>query len=258
MSARRFTGERLHEGAELFAVDLARHQAAYELAARHGRGRSVLDLGCGSGYGSAQLARSGCEVVGVDRVSPDGEHRGTARFVLADLGAMPLRPRCFDLVVSFQVVEHLTDPQPYLDAIAGLMRPDGLAILTTPNLMTSDGVNPYHVHEYTSEELADLLAGYFKDVEMQGVGMSPPIRAYMEARSARIARIMRIDPLGLRNLLPRTCLEQLFAWFALLVRRRAEQGEGTPNATWQDFPIGAPAPNDIDLVALCRSPRAGP
>jgi SAM-dependent methyltransferase len=255
MRARRFTGERLHEGASLFAVDMARHQAAYELALHHGRDTRVLDLGCGSGYGSAQLARGGAQVVAVDRVVPDAAHRGAASFVLADLNAMPLRARSFDLVVSFQVVEHLEDPTAYLAAIARLVRPEGLAILTTPNLLTSDGVNPYHVHEYTSEELAALLARYFDDVEMQGVGMSTPVRDYMEARSARIQRIMRLDPLKLRDRLPKPLIEKLFAFFALVVRRRTQGGDGTPDASWQDFPIGPPSPSDIDLVALCRNPR---
>ena len=255
MSARRFTGERLHEGDALFAVDLARHRAAYELAAEYGAGHTVLDLGCGSGYGSAYLSGRVTRVVGVDRVPPDAAHRARAQFLQADLAAMPIREYSFDLVVSFQVIEHLSDPTLYLDAIARLLRPEGLAILTTPNRLTSDGVNPYHVHEYTSEELADLLSRHFDRVEMQGVGMSPPVRAYMRARSARIARIMRLDPLRLRERLPRGLIERLFAGFARLVRQRTQRGEGTPQASWRDFPIGPPDPADIDLVALCRAPR---
>ena len=257
MSATRFTGERLHEGSDLFAVDMARHHAAYDLALRHGRGLRVLDLGCGSGYGSARLGEGGAAVVAVDRVAPDTAHRAAAHYVLADLNAMPFCAGSFDLVVSFQVVEHLTDPTAYLEAIARLVRPEGLAILTTPNRLTSDGVNPYHVHEYTSEELHDLLGRHFVDVAMQGVGMSPPVRAYMDARSARIRKIMRLDPLGLRDALPRALVEKLFAFFARVVRRRTQEGDGTPDATAADFPIGPPAPTDIDLVALCRGPRVG-
>ena len=253
----RFTGERLHQGAALFAVDLARHEAAYELALRHAgvTGARVLDLGCGSGYGSAQLARGGARVVGVDRVTPDAAHRASAAFVLGDLNALPLRECSFDLVVSFQVIEHLRDPAAYLEAIARLVRPEGQALLTTPNRLTSDGVNPYHVHEYTGEELAGLLFRYFEDVALQGIGMSAPVRAYMDARSARIRKIMRLDPLGLRERLPRALVEKLFAFFARVVRRRTHDGDGTPDVSSQDFPIGPARPDDIDLVALCRAPR---
>ena len=70
-----------------------------------------------------------------------------------NLNHLPLAGRSFDLVVSFQVIEHLEDPTRYVDAIADLLRADGLALVTTPNLLMSDGVNPYHVHEYEADEL---------------------------------------------------------------------------------------------------------
>jgi 2-polyprenyl-3-methyl-5-hydroxy-6-metoxy-1,4-benzoquinol methylase len=100
-------------------VDLARHQAAYELArGRLPRGR-VLDLGCGSGYGAASLASDHPCVVGLDRIRPDrASRRGGARFVQARLEGVPFAPRSFELIASFQVIEHLEDPSGYLDAIA--------------------------------------------------------------------------------------------------------------------------------------------
>jgi SAM-dependent methyltransferase len=251
-----FTGERLHEGDALFGVDLARHRAAYEFArGRIGSGR-VLDLGCGSGYGTASLAGRGATVVGVDRIAPDAASRASgAHFLRADIAALPLCAGAFDLVASFQVIEHLEDPGAYLDAIARFLRPGGAALLTTPNVLTSDGVNPYHVREYRADELAERLGERFAEVEVRGVGMSAPVRAYMEARSKRIRRIVRLDPLRLRERLPRAWIERLFADFALLVRRQTAGAEGAPAATWRDFPVGPPEDDCIDLLALCRGPR---
>jgi hypothetical protein len=77
----------------------------------------------------------------------------------------------------------------------------------------------------------------------------------MRARSRRIQRIMRLDPLRLRDRLPRGLVERLFAAGALLVRRRAESSEGTPEASWHDFPIEPVREDSIDLLALCRRPR---
>jgi SAM-dependent methyltransferase len=255
-----FTGERLHEGDALFSLDLARHRAAYEYArSRIGDarpGERVLDLGCGAGYGTALLAGSDAMLVGVDRIHPDASSRvAGSHFVRADLYGLPLRERSFDLVVSFQVIEHLVDPTHYLRAIAGFLREGGLAVMTTPNLLRSDGVNPYHVHEYRADELADTLRPWFHEVEVLGVGMSDPVREAMAARSRRIQRIMRMDPLRLRDRLPRRVVEQLFAAFAVLVRRRGAAAEGTPEATWRDFPIEPADPGSIDLLALCRRPR---
>lgn len=256
MSRTLFTGERLHEGDRLFAVDLARHRAAYAFArSRIGVGR-VLDLGCGTGYGTAELTGAGARIVGIDRIRPDDESRvGGALFVRADLRGLPLAERSFDHVVSFQVIEHLEDPKPYLEAIARLLRPDGLAILTTPNALLSDGVNPYHVHEYRSEELSRCLSEHFGEVEMLGVGMSEAVRRHMAERSRRIRRIMRLDPLRLRDRLPRGLLLRLFAAFAVLVRRRAKTGEGTPEVGPDDFPIEPARDDAIDWLAMCRKPR---
>jgi SAM-dependent methyltransferase len=222
-----FTGERLHAGDELFAVDLARHEAA----------------------------ESHPRVLGLDRVPPDARQRGRGHFVRADLRGIPLAARRFGLVVSFQVIEHLTDPTDYLEAIASMLAPGGLAMITTPNVLMSDGVNPYHVHEYRADELAERLRRHFREVEVLGIGASEPIHRYLAARSRRIRRIMRLDPLRLRERLPRPLVEWLFARFAVLVRRRTGGAEGQPAASWRDFPVGAADARCLDLLALCRQPR---
>lgn len=258
MNARRFTGERLHAGDALFSVDIARHQAAYQLARQHVRAGRVLDLGSGSGHGTRELESQGVLLVGVDRVAPDpntaNEYRAS-EFVRADLNGLPFREAAFDLVVSFQVIEHLEDPSEYLGAIARLVQRDGLAILTTPNLLMSDRANPYHVHEYVAPELEARLREYFAEVELFGIGMSPVVREYMEARSRRIQRILRLDPLRLRDRLPRAFIQMLFAQCALLVRRKTHREEGVPETTWRSFPIGPIEADSIDLLALCRQPR---
>jgi SAM-dependent methyltransferase len=256
VSVRRFTGERLHEGDALFRLDLARHHAAYAWArARISDGR-VLDLGSGAGHGAASLAGAGASVFAVDRVAPDPEPAASdVLFLRADIDALPLADRAFDLILSFQVIEHLIDPGPYVETLARLLRLDGAAILTTPNVLQSDGVNPYHVHEYEAGELALRLRERFDEVEMFGVGMTPPVRATMAARSRRIQRIMRLDPLRLRERLPRALVLRLFAGFAQLVRRATSRSDGAPDVSWRDFPVGGPEPDCVDLLALCRRPR---
>jgi SAM-dependent methyltransferase len=250
-----FTGERLHSGDDLFAVDLARHEAAYQLVRQRLAQGRVLDLGCGSGHGTASLAAHHPRVVGLDRIPPDARHRGAGHFVRADLRGLPFAPASFELVLSFQVIEHLEDPAEYLEGIARLMTPTGAAVLTTPNLLMSDGVNPFHVHEYMADELGERLRARFHEVEILGVGATEPVLAYLAARSARIRRIMHLDPLGLRNLLPRPLVEWLFGRLAKLVRRRTASDEGAPEVGWRDFPLGAADDRCLDLLAVCHRPR---
>ncbi|MCZ6783885.1 MAG: class I SAM-dependent methyltransferase, partial [Proteobacteria bacterium] len=126
--------------------------AAYAFAEGLAADARVLDLGCGTGYGCARLAGVARDVVAVDRIAPDPSHRGERlHYVRSDLGGIPLAAERFDLVLSFQVIEHLPDPGPYLDAIARVLRPGGTAVLTTPNLLLSERENPFHVHEYEAD-----------------------------------------------------------------------------------------------------------
>ncbi len=256
MSEVSFTGERLHDRDQLFGVDLARHRAAYRSAIERAGKGSVLDLGSGTGYGTVELAASLDGATGLDRVPPLQASRtpGT-RFVQADLRAIPFAPRSFDLVVSFQVIEHLEDPTAYLSAISRTLRRDGEALITTPNVLTSLGVNPYHVHEYGADELQRTLEAWFWEVEILGIGATEPVRRYLEARRRRIERIMRLDPLGLRDRLPRGWIEFLFAKLAVLVRRGVQAEGALPEVTPEDFPIGAVTDDCLDLLAICRSPR---
>jgi 2-polyprenyl-3-methyl-5-hydroxy-6-metoxy-1,4-benzoquinol methylase len=262
MSRVTLTGERLDDDHALYGPDLARHRAAYLFAIERIRERSgtggcrVLDLGCGNGYGSAELGDAGGRVVALDRIEPDPQHRrpGLA-YVRGDLAGVPLAERRFDLVVSFQVIEHLEDPTAYLDAIARAMRAEGTALVTTPNVLQSDGVNPFHVHEYEAEELRAVLLRHFEDVEMLGVGMSPRAARYQADRLRRIRRIMRLDPLGIRNRLPRSWIDWLFARFSIVVRRGIQKGEGLPDLGTDDFPVGPSTADSLDLLAVCRRPR---
>lgn len=255
-----FTGERLHESEALFGVDLLRHRAAYHEAIRIAREmgvRRVLEMGSGTGYGAAELAEELPWVVAVDRVAPLANGRkSAAHFLRADLEAMPLRGRTFDLIVSFQVIEHLADPRKYLEALARHLKPSGVALVTTPNRSSSDGENPFHVHEYEAAELSALLEAHFKSVAMQGISARGAALRYHQDRLARIRRIVRIDPLGLRRRIPRGVVEWLFARLAIVVRRGIARGNGLSGIRLEDFPIEAAHPDSLDLMAVCRAPRA--
>ena len=255
-SEQRLTGERLDASSQLYAADLARHRVAYRFAeARVGTG-SVLDLGCGTGYGSAELAGHQARVIGMDRVAPSvSARRSAARFVRGELRGLPFASTRFDLVVSFQVIEHLLDPTNYLREIARVLRPSGALLLTTPNLLQSERENPYHVHEYTAGELEAALSGCFGRVEMFGVFATGPAARFQAERLRRIQRITRLDPLGLRHRLPRPLVEWLFARLSLLVRLAARRSGAVEVVREEHFPIGPAGSECLDLLAVCHEPR---
>ncbi len=253
------TGERLDADDALFGVDLLRHRAAYREAIRVAQARSarrLLELGSGTGYGARELAEALPFVVALDRVAPSTKARASgAHFLRGDLSAVPLAGRRFDLVVSFQVVEHLADPRPYLRVIAQALEPDGVALVSTPNRLESDGENPFHVHEYEAEELRALLEQRFEQVELLGLSVRGEALRFHRERLRRIQRIVRLDPLALRRRLPRPLVEWLFARFARLVRRGIANHDAIPYAAPDEFFFEPAHAASLDLFAVCRRPR---
>lgn len=117
----------------------AEHFARYAWAAQFALGKRVLDAACGMAYGTAMLAAAGAsETVGVDLDSEviakadAGAPPGT-RFVVGDLRKLPFDDGEFDLVVCFEAIEHVTEPELVLDELSRILSHNGVLIVSTPN-----------------------------------------------------------------------------------------------------------------------------
>jgi SAM-dependent methyltransferase len=150
----------------------AEHVVRYRWAAALAEGRRVLDAGCGTGYGAELLASEGAAaVVGVDvdvevveAARRDGS--GAVRFAAADVRELPADLGTFDLVVCFEVLEHIDEPEAALDRLAAALAPDGLLVVSSPNRDVYPPGNPFHKHEFTPGELADALSERFAQVRL--------------------------------------------------------------------------------------------
>jgi len=261
LNAQTYTGERPGWG-EGFEYDYSRHVAAYRYVATLAGGRSVLDAGCGEGFGTQTLADVAERVLGVD-YSPVavGECRRlwkkpNLRFERLDLTTPDGFAETFDLVVNFQVIEHIDDPLPFLHGLRERLAPGGRLVLTTPNRLRTISENPYHVREYTPAELHALLSGVFDDVEVLGVHGNAKVEEFDAGRARAVRRILRLDPLGLRRLLPEKLLLFAFARLARVVRRAAAGSTSSPASpiTPDDFFVTAGGVEQaLDLVAVCGS-----
>jgi SAM-dependent methyltransferase len=172
-----FTGERVMPGQ--VDPDLwNEHYARYAFAARLCRGRRVLDLGCGDGYGTTELALSAASVVGIDvaaEVVAGAEKlysRPNVRFVPASAARLPLPDESFDLVVAFEVIEHLAEWRELIQEARRVLAPNGQFIVSTPNKAFysasrgAAGPNPFHVHEFEFDEFHEELARVFPHVAL--------------------------------------------------------------------------------------------
>jgi SAM-dependent methyltransferase len=182
-----FTGERIIPGQ--VDVDLwNEHLARYAFAARAAAGKRVLDVGCGTGYGSAALQPEAASVVGVDPAPEALDYARRFRGVQlaqASATALPLASASFDLVVCFEVIEHLPDWPALLAEARRVLTPEGALIVSTPNksfyaeTRRDSGPNPFHEHEFEYAEFRDALSRVFPHVAMyledhvEGIGFHP-------------------------------------------------------------------------------------
>jgi 2-polyprenyl-3-methyl-5-hydroxy-6-metoxy-1,4-benzoquinol methylase len=163
----RFIPDQMGEG-----LVAAEHLGRYWCAAQFAKGRRVLDAGCGIGYGSNILAEAGAaEVTGVDIAEPviEAARMGAASgvsFQPGDVAALDLPADSFDLVVCFEVIEHVEDTDAVLDELARVLAPGGLLFISSPNRDRYVPGNPHHRFEFTPEELRTALDRRFGQVRL--------------------------------------------------------------------------------------------
>jgi SAM-dependent methyltransferase len=186
-----------------------RHEVVYERLAARCADRDVLEAGCGEGYGADLIADVARRVIGLDYDKSAVEHV-KARYprvemLHANLASLPLPDAAVDVVVNFQVIEHLWDQGQFVAECLRVLRPAGELLMSTPNRITfspdSDTpVNPFHTRELNAAELTELLsAAGFRIEGVFGVYHGPRL-AELDARNggsiidAQIARALAEAP----------------------------------------------------------------
>jgi SAM-dependent methyltransferase len=180
---------------------LALHLKRYEFARPWCRDRAVLDAGCGVGYGAAHLAEVAASVVGVDRdedaiaYARERYARPNLELRVGDLLDLAVADGSFDVVCSFETIEHLDDVDAFLAEVVRVLRPDGVFLVSTPRVdeTTAAPENPFHRVELSPGDFEALLRRSFREVELYG---------QRRLQTARHRLMQRVDVLGLRRRLP--------------------------------------------------------
>lgn len=223
---------------------VSQHLAAYAFTRPFVRGKRVLEIGFGEGFGAAYLAEAAAEVIGID-AAPGNIPRAQAKYARGNLQFLQMEgarldfpDQSFDVVGSFQVIEHIPEPQlpDYLTEIRRVMRLDGVCCLSTLNL--EHNMKPgkpyqklcYHEKEFTGAELRALLERVFPSVTLYGLYLRPKHALYQ-----------RLKKWGLHRWGPPS-VNPIARFYA---RSTVDDFKTTP----------AVSPAALDLIAVCKTQR---
>jgi ubiquinone/menaquinone biosynthesis C-methylase UbiE len=193
-----FTGERFTP--ECVREMWLEHWHRYAFALAWAPGRRVLDAACGEGYGAALLARAGARVTAVDLSAEAIDHARrrygdlpNLEFTQADVAELSRWPDgSFDLIVSFETLEHLEAQDAMLAGFRRLLAPGGLVLVSTPDRrIYSDATgyrNEFHVRELYRDEFESLLARHFGAFRLLGQKLLFQSILFDAAASPRVAR----------------------------------------------------------------------
>jgi O-antigen biosynthesis protein len=169
-----FTGERLT--ASIHGQIEIEHYHRYLYSRGFCRDRDVLDVASGEGYGAAQLAQVARQVVGVEIAGPTAVSaaanfpRPNLYFVQGDARSLPLRDASFDVVTSFETIEHFDRQEEFVAEVRRVIRSEGCFIVSTPDRdvysRPGEPINPFHVREFDRIEFLDLLHRHFRYVSL--------------------------------------------------------------------------------------------
>jgi SAM-dependent methyltransferase len=246
---------------EEIASDNPIHQRlfkAYVVAKDYIRGQ-VLEVGCGEGRGIDTLLPLAESFTAVDKIEPViaglQQRFPTGKFMAMNIPPLSgLADNTYDSIVSFQVIEHIQEDALFLKEIHRVLKPGGIALLTTPNRSMSLSRNPWHIREYLPHELANLAKKFFPEVEMKGITGNKKVMEYHEENRRSVNRIMRFDIFNLQYRLPAFMLRLPYEILNRRNRNKLQSADNTlvANIHHDDYIVVDDATHALDLLLIVR------
>lgn len=219
----------------------------------------LLEVGCGEGRGIDWMLPHVNHYTAIDKIESAVQKLAakypTCKFLSGNIPPLEnFADNSFDSVVSFQVIEHIQDDHLFLKEINRVLKPSGVALISTPNRPLSLSRNPWHIREYTSQELTALALKYFASVEMKGITGNEKVMAYHERNRTSVNRIMRWDILNLQYRLPAALLRIPYEFLNRRNRNtlKHEADELVMSIHHNDYILTDQASTALDLFLIAR------
>ncbi len=230
----------------------------YILAPRYIKG-DLLEVGCGEGRGIDWLLPAVISYTAIDKIAPVidklQQKYPQARFLSGNIPPLSdFVDNSFDSVVSFQVIEHIQDDRLFLKEIHRVLKPGGIALITTPNRPYSLSRNPWHIREYTAQELTNLAKTFFSTVTMHGIAGNAKVMEYYAQNKKSVDNLMRWDILNLQYKLPASILRIPYEFMNRLNRNKLKGSDDqlVMSITQEDYILTEDAPHSLDLFLIVQ------
>ncbi len=216
---------------------------AYEYARQFVEGKNTADIGCADGYGTQYLADFTKSTVGVDyseetlKIAREKHAAKTnLSFISGSVPPIPLPDESVDVVTSFQFIEHIHPRLGFMKEAYRVLKPGGLFLCSTPNAKMSIARNPFHVHEFTFDEMRTEIGKVFEAFDIKGVQGNEAVNKYYEENARWAKKILRLDPLGLHKIIPASWLVAPYNLLTTVMRKELKnKNEDTLAITTKDF-----------------------
>jgi SAM-dependent methyltransferase len=199
---------------------------AYDFAIPYIAGKKVVDIGCGLAYGTSLMAAHADRITGIDYDQQTIEankirykHITNLDFLRSAVPPLALEDNSVDVVTAFQFIEHIENRDEFIKDVLRVLRPGGKLLITTPNAKKSLARNPFHVHEYTFDEMKEELRSAGAEFELKGLQGDEKVNKYYEENGKWVRRILRFDVFGLHKKLPAGLLTVPYNWITSLMRK---------------------------------------
>ena len=232
-------------------VTYQRCQYAYEYVTPLIKDKNVLDVGCGLAYGTALMAASAATIKGIDydqSTLDDNKERYSdiknISFERVTVPPLPYPDNSFDVITTFQFIEHIHKRYEFMKECIRVLKPGGKLYITTPNTKRSLARNPFHIHEYTFDEMKAEISSLTNNFELLGLNANEKVRNYYEENGKFVRKILKWDVFGLHKILPTKIVAAPYNLITSIMRNKLkDKVEATSGITTADFFL---QDNDLD------------
>lgn len=230
--------------------------SAYLFAEKYISG-DVLELGCGEGRGIDIILRKSKSFTAIDKISEVTERLSrkypNEKFISSSFPPLKnIEDESFDTLISFQVIEHIKNDKLFIKEIHRILKPGGKALISTPNINMTLTRNPWHVREYTSQQLFDLASSNFKNILMKGIYGNDKIKKYYDDNKKSVMKFKRLDFFNLEKYLPNFLYKIPYEFLNRMNRNKLQADDNSlvSSITTNDYSLENDNPKNLDLFLI--------